>query len=189
MSDEPHTTDSLDELRHLPREVMPDAALEERTIAALRARSLLRSRWSARRVTAFGWLLAAGVAVVVFGTGLLTGRLGYGAPTPEPTFALMLYGGTTGSDSADHAQRADEYRRWVHDDHAWGRIIGGEALGDPVGDLPGADTSVVNAPERDELVGFFLIDAPDRQAAARLAAECPHLKYGGRVVVRQIQPT
>ncbi len=101
----------------------------------------------------------------------------------------MLYGGSTGSDTADHSQRADEYRRWVRADHEWGRVVGGEALGDRVSALSLVDTSAVRESGIDELVGFFLVTAPNRQAAVRLAADCPHLKYGGRVVVREIQPT
>jgi len=40
----------------------------------------------------------------------------------------------------------------------------------------------------DELGGFFLIQA-DSAEAFRIARECPHLKHGGTVQVRRIQPT
>jgi hypothetical protein len=33
-------------------------------------------------------------------------------------------------------------------------------------------------------VGFFLIRAESFEAAAATAAECPHVKYGGTVVIR-----
>jgi hypothetical protein len=53
-----------------------------------------------------------------------------------------------------------------------------------------AKTNITMSKARpDDLVGFFLVQAPSREAAAFLAAECPHLKYGGRVVVRMIAPT
>lgn len=189
MSDEPKTTDDVEELRQLPREVVPDATLEERIVGALRGRSLLQSRLPERKVTSVGWFVAASVAAMIFGAGFAAGRVGNGSTAAEPSFALMLYGGSTGRDAADHDQRADEYRRWARAEHEWGRVLGGEALGDRVSALSLVDTSVVSESGSDDLVGFFLIAAPDRQAAARLAADCPHLKYGGRVVVREIQPT
>jgi hypothetical protein len=40
----------------------------------------------------------------------------------------------------------------------------------------------------DELGGFFLIQA-DSAEAYRIARECPHLRHGGTVQVRRIQPT
>ncbi len=102
----------------------------------------------------------------------------------------MLYGGSTGSDSAAHATRAAEYSRWASAAHPWGRVIGGEALGDSAWTVSRAKTNIsLSKASSDDLVGFFLVQAPSREAAAFLAAECPHLKYGGRVVVRVIQPT
>jgi hypothetical protein len=95
----------------------------------------------------------------------------------------MLYG-EIGGDSATQMARAAEYGRWARAAHEGGRVLGGEALGSHV-----IDVGRVAAPGGDELVGFFLIQASDRQTAARMAADCPHVKYGGRVVVREIQPT
>ncbi|MGH7712844.1 MAG: hypothetical protein ACREOG_16255 [Gemmatimonadaceae bacterium] len=187
MSQEPN--DSLDALRQLPREVTPDASVEQRTIAALRAQSLLHVPLATRRFNLMPWLFAASIAAIAFVTGVATGRARSRPASPEPSFALMLYGASTGDDSSAHERRADEYRRWASDEHAWGRIIGGEALGDRVSGLAGADTSASKGRERDDLVGFFLIDAPNREAALRLAADCPHLKYGGRIVVREVQRT
>jgi hypothetical protein len=41
-------------------------------------------------------------------------------------------------------------------------------------------------PAGDVARGFFIIVADDEQAALAIAETCPHLKYGGRVVVRPI---
>jgi hypothetical protein len=66
----------------------------------------------------------------------------------------------------------------------------GEALGDSAWTVSRAKAGVsLSKPRSDDLIGFFLIQAPSREAAAFLAAECPHLKYGARVVVRVIEPT
>ena len=41
----------------------------------------------------------------------------------------------------------------------------------------------------DELGGFFLVQVADSAEAFRIARECPHLKHGGTVQVRRIEPT
>jgi len=184
MPHESDASDPLDELRALPREVAPEPGLEERTVAALRARSLLRGPRAPWRVRPGSWLAAAGVVLAVFLAGFGAGRAGSAPARPEASFALMLYG-SAGGDSATQARQAEEYGRWARATHADGRVIAGEALGDFVG-AAGRSAVVAGA---EELVGFFLVQAPSREAARRLAAGCPHVKYGGRVVVREIQPT
>ena len=37
--------------------------------------------------------------------------------------------------------------------------------------------------------GYFAIEAADYDEAVRLSSDCPHLKYGGRIELREIQPT
>ncbi|HJU76237.1 MAG TPA: hypothetical protein VJ717_21025 [Gemmatimonadaceae bacterium] len=180
MPSESDAGDALDELRELPREVAPDAKVQDRVIGALRAEGLLRP--PAVRRSVIPWLLAAGVAVVAFGLGTIVGSSS-GEAASDATFALMLYGGRTGSDSLEHAQRAAEYRQWAGATHATGRVIGGEALGDSVRAF-GAPVQASG-----DLVGYFLIIAPDRAAAVRLASGCPHIRYGGTVVVREVLPT
>jgi hypothetical protein len=181
----PDASDTVAELRELAPEIAPRAGLEERTVAALRARGLLRGRAMRWRLRPAGWLAAAGILVAVFLAGFASGRAGRVAPRPEASFALILYG-SVGGDSATQMERAAEYGRWARAQHEAGRVVGGEALGDFIS-AAGSDTVAAGGPE--DLVGFFLVQAPDRAAAARLAAGCPHVKYGGRVVVRAIQPT
>ena len=189
MTDDTKTHDFVPELGSLPNEVAPDSAVEQRTIAALRQRSLLRPQ-GVRAVGLRPLLALAAVAVIAFLYGLNVGRSDAPTRAPEASFALMLYGGSTGGDSSAHAVRAAEYRRWASAEHPWGRVIGGEALGDSAWTVSQAKAAVsLSKPRSDDLVGFFLIQAPSREAAAFLAAECPHLKYGGRVVVRVIEPT
>lgn len=189
MTDESRSEDILREFDSLPREVAPDAAIEQRTVAALRDRALLRQQ-SVRAVGARPWLAAAAIALTAYLAGLLSRGADRADTAPQASFALMLYGGSTGSDSSAHAARADEYRRWAAAEHPWGRVLGGEALADSAWTVSRGKTNIsLSQPRADELVGFFLVQAPSREAAAFLAAECPHLKYGGRVVVRAIQPT
>ena len=189
MTERTPSEEPLPELGALPNEVAPDAAVEQRTIAALRERSLLRPS-NVRAVGARPWLAAASISLTAFLAGLVISRPDPTPAAPQASYALMLYGGSTGTDSSAHAARAEEYRRWAAAEHPWGRVIGGEALRDSAWTVARAKTNVTMSSARsDDLVGFFLVQAPSREAAAFLAAECPHLKYGGRVVVRVIEPT
>jgi hypothetical protein len=38
----------------------------------------------------------------------------------------------------------------------------------------------------DRLAGYFVIGAASRAEAERIAATCPHLRHGGRVLVKAI---
>ena len=50
--------------------------------------------------------------------------------------------------------------------------------------------SVEGFPARNEMLsGFFIIEATTYEEAAAIAATCPHLKYGGRIELREIDPT
>jgi hypothetical protein len=39
------------------------------------------------------------------------------------------------------------------------------------------------------LAGFFLIEAPDYNAAVEVSRDCPHLEYGGTIEVREVDAT
>lgn len=185
------TNDPLqDALRHIRRETPPPASLEDATIRRLRAAGELR-----RPAPAMRWLAAAVLAAAFLGAGYWTGK-GTASGPPTPTYALLLYGGSTGDDSAAHAVRAAEYSAWATAVHPAGDIVGGEALGETgmlifkpdTGTFGGIAAAVVDAGDAHP-VGFFLVRADTRQAAMQLARDCPHLKYGGRIIVREVLPT
>lgn len=179
-------------LGRMPREMTPPPGLQNATVAALYNAGVLRRPHARPAVT---WILAAGLAVVAFGAGMYIPRPG--ATPAAPTFALLLYGGGSGNDSAAHATRAAEYTAWAASPQALGTVLGGEALSSggiaifkpDTGLFGGIAANVIDDDDPNELVGYFLVNAPDRQSALRMARDCPHLKYGGRVVVRTILPT
>lgn len=50
-------------------------------------------------------------------------------------------------------------------------------------------TLVVDGPyseAKEVLGGFFIIEAADYASAAEISMECPHLKYGGRIELREV---
>ena len=47
----------------------------------------------------------------------------------------------------------------------------------------------LNNPVRADLRGYFIVQAADLQRAQQLAVSHPHVKRGGTIVVRRIDPT
>jgi hypothetical protein len=103
-------------------------------------------------------------------------------------------------DPAGFADRSpDEIQRIIGEYIAWrqrlesnGKFLGGEKLRDEGGrhlSLGGSAVRIVDGPytEAKEIVGgYFLIDAASYEEAATLCCDCPHLKYGRRIELREI---
>lgn len=85
------------------------------------------------------------------------------------------------------------YLAWTDRIRAEGRHKAGNKLTDDPGKIirpEGGRTTATDGPyaESKEIVGgFYLISAKDYDEACRVAETCPHLTYGGRIEVRQIQ--
>jgi hypothetical protein len=185
------TPEERDALARLPREADPPAGLERATVAALAARGLLR-----RPRRRFAAVLALAASVLVF-AGLALARFGgEAAPAPDdrPRFALFLYEGPEYDQPAPGGmdQRVEEYVAWASAERADGTVEGGEKLkdGDDVAIEPdGSAGAVPSPPGEPRLAGYFLIRAADRRTAIEIARSCPHVRYGGRIVLREIEPT
>ncbi len=53
----------------------------------------------------------------------------------------------------------------------------------------GKDVRVVDGPfseAKEVLGGFFMIEAADYDSAVNISRDCPHLKYGGRIELREV---
>jgi hypothetical protein len=146
----------------LPRELPAPAGVEARLIGSLRA---LERRRRLRTLAA---------AAAVFAVGLGAGRLlTAAADSPAGGFLLLLYedGSYRPAEPGAEAARVDEYRSWARGVAAQGVPITGERLEDG-----GA------------IGGFFFVAVPTKMEAERIAATCPHVRYGGRVVVKAALP-
>lgn len=113
---------------------------------------------------------------------------------PEPSFVLVLHGlwpdaATIGP--ARTRERASEYWAWVDDLADRDLLIAagdlrwepGQRLG-PGGAVLAVDQSEVEQPQF--VVGMFALRVSSYEEARALAAECPHLRYGGQVSVRRV---
>ncbi|MBM3522989.1 MAG: transcription initiation protein [Alphaproteobacteria bacterium] len=93
---------------------------------------------------------------------------------------------------AEMARIIGEYRAWAQSLRTRNALAGGEKLADDPGRVmraKGSDVVVADGPyaESRELVGgYFIVIADSYDAAAALARDCPHLRYGGAIELRAI---
>jgi len=184
-TDEPLAGEEAAALAALRRDGVPPAAVEERVVEALRA----RGAFARRRPR---WTLVLGYAAVL-AIGLGAGRLWRPAPgalPAQPRFLLLLYQdvGFQEGGPAEQRARVREYGAWARGLARQGKLVSGEELRDDGQELRPSAASAALSPERlhGEPRGFFVVVAPDAAGAAAIAADCPHLRHGGRVVVRPI---
>ncbi|HEX9648855.1 MAG TPA: YciI family protein [Alphaproteobacteria bacterium] len=112
-----------------------------------------------------------------------------------PQFMLLLHNAprdTSKASPADMQAVVNEYSAWSQKLAAAGKLKGGQKLADEGGRMitaKGGKISVTDGPytETKEVVGgFFMIEAKSYDDAVKLSSDCPHLKFGGRIELRQI---
>ena len=193
MTDDPRNEpDSrlADALSRLHAEVEPPPRVEDRLVAQLKGRGDIMGPRSLRP-----WLIAAAIAAVLLlavrmlrqsetGTGPVV------ATESQPEFMLLIAEDTMYTPPADSVEartRVAEYTEWA------GRLAGGGHLVS-AGELAYSGTDVRSNGKTASVIdtragavsGYFLVRAVNLAQAEQLAAESPHLKYGGTVVVRAI---
>ena len=173
--------------RRLTNPELPPA-LEDRVVRSLSERGVLQrpprlwSRHAAMAVAAAA-RFALGIAV---GTRVEARRTAAPAAAPNaPRFALLLYGGPR-----DAPGVVDEYRRWARAVAAESRDVSGEKLGDAgVTVSTATPANAADSAAGRALAGFFIISASSQEDAVSVARGSPHVRHGGTIVVRPIDPT
>jgi hypothetical protein len=183
--------DAHDPARSLADPVEPPRALKHHVTESLSTRGLLaRATW---RTPYLGTAAAyATAAIVLFAGGVMVGRrVGKPAPDLRPHFALLLYE-DAGFRPSSHAALVAEYAAWATSLRAQGKLVMGEELdqGETLV-LEGVGNAAPLSPgearsEIGTLGGFFILRVANREEALTLARQCPHLKHGGRVVLRRL---
>jgi hypothetical protein len=160
------------QLQSLPREADPPAGVRQAVARAARQPAGTRRRlyWQTA--------VAASALIATFAAGRWTAPRATSGPQ-QREFALLLYGGEPSGSPDDHVT---EYAAWASKIRGEGRRISGEKLADESWSI-GAESA--NLPLR----GFFIVQARDDEDARRLAQAHPHVRYGGGIVVRPIEPT
>ncbi len=111
------------------------------------------------------------------------------------SFMLLLHDSTEGFGdlSAEDIQKViGEYVGWREKIAEEGKLIGGEKLGDEGGkhlSMNDGNIRVTDGPYaevKEALGGYFAIKAADYDEAVEIAKTCPHMIYGSKIEVRQI---
>jgi hypothetical protein len=113
-------------------------------------------------------------------------------PATGNRYALLLYTDSTFRSEGSAEERVAEYTEWARSLRARNRLELGERLRDSAQVV--SNRGEVSPGPRDEspygvMAGLFIISASGMADAVALAATCPHVKYGGRIVVRLIAGT
>lgn len=184
----------------------PDARARERfnrTLAAYAAgrerasptRAAAGPRWASSRLAIAAAVLIA--ALAGYGTASWAARRSLpvtaSATDTSSHFLLLLHENESMHvpDTPEaQAGLVAEYRAWAQGLSARGELVVAEKLSDErspwLGTVADGSTSDRSG---DHVSGFFVIRAPDLAAARRIAEECPHLRYGGRIELRAIERT
>lgn len=111
---------------------------------------------------------------------------------------LLLHESTTGFadlSAEDIEQIIGEYVAWSNAVAEQGKMVGGKKLKDEGGKslmLNNGSLRVTDGPfaEAKEVIGgYFAITADNYDEAVQTAQTCPHLKYGGRIELREVEST
>lgn len=175
-----------DAFEGLRREIDPGSDFDRRLWQRLRREGALHS--SAATARSRGWPLQVAAAVIFFALGLGLGTWLPDAGQPRQAdgrYMLLLLPGEAPASPASADRLVAEYGEWARDLRRQGRTATGERLagGGPM--LPSGQAE----PEVPALEGFFIISASSPEAALDTARTHPHLRYGGRIALREIIAT
>jgi hypothetical protein len=142
----------------------------------------------------FGWVWAvASVAacVLCFGAGVLFRSRSVAMIPGEPAgnrYVLLLTDSRSVNISGTSQETAlvQEYSAWAQRQQVAGHLVAGEKLDDASLEL---SSSQEIRTEDTSLGGYFVIAAPNLDAAIAIARTCPHVIHGGTIVIRPIDPT
>jgi hypothetical protein len=176
------------------RQASPPPFLEDRVVDALKDASLIRSSPGAwwLRFAKPGLAVAAALLLVVLGAMMGAKWLSTPQPLPQAQFMLVLRsvpGESSATSSDEVMNRVKEYSHWASEMRKKGMMVGGEKLKDEARVLTVTDgrVAVIESLPDNPIAGYFLIRAQDFRQATAIAQDCPHLRYGGTIEVRQIE--
>lgn len=180
------SADEIPELRSLAREMPLPFHLENATVAELRRRGLFASKPGVRRQVLRAVLSAAAALLLVVG-GFFSGiHFRPQARAEKSTFVLLLRESSAFRNAHQEDSLVQEYKAWAREVTSSGIAIRGEKLTDDVHLLHLSQSE--SQADSETVAGFFLVDASDLQQALQIASGCPHVRHGGTIEVRKIDP-
>ncbi len=107
---------------------------------------------------------------------------------PEFMF-LIRQDSTAAATPAQGKEIVEKFMAWARQLRERGQFKGGDEIQSNGRILSMVDGNVVESPfmpGKDEVAGYFLIEAADYVEATQIARECPGLHYGDKIEIRQI---
>lgn len=185
-TDDDLTPAEQESLAALRRDLPPSDALEKAVLGRLASLGLVRERGPEPRRRVHPLLFLA-AAAGLFIAGLLAGGRAFRAETPSaatPRYVLFLEGSGPEPPAPEEARRVEAYKQWARRIAGEGHLIAGEKLVAEATRVGGGSSAAGGEAVR----GYFVIAAANDAQALAIARGCPHLLYGGWIVVRKIDP-
>ncbi len=159
----------------------PPASLYNKTVHRLKSEGLIETN-TKRLSPYFRWSLAIAASVLIF----IAGRWSVTSNTinPEQAYMLLLHE-DEGFNPGDPDEMFMEYALWMGKTMADGVNITGQELEsdatlvDNIGNV-----TQIEDPGLDKVTGYFIVEAPSKQEAIKIAQSMPHLKYGGSIEIK-----
>ena len=163
---------------------VPSDRLEANVIAALRKQKLFGHQGPLKR---WGWRIAASF-VLLYSLGFVTHiLLQKSSDVTEYSYMLVLHEDDQFQTDASPQQMFSEYAQWMKKVNDSGINIEGQELALPSSLLQSERNGMkVNQSISSRVTGYFLMDTDSYEKAIQIASQSPHLKYGGKIEVKEI---
>lgn len=165
------------------RDANPSPELQRRVERTLRQRGYLSSTPPIWRSIG----LAASLLVAA-GLGFGAGRFRPEAVLHEGReYLFLLREDSTYRDDRPVNDIIREYGRWADSLRRNNLLVTAAKLGDEEMSVVAPQVAFTPDPRESPTSGFFIVRAPDLASARAMAAASPHVRYGGRIVVRPVE--
>lgn len=133
------------------------------------------------------WQVAMALAAALV-LAFMGGRAtrGQGGEATGSQYLLLLYEGAGYRDDRPMQETVAEYARWADSLRGRRLLTRAHKLDEQQLALLGAQPAREEAPTQSEPTGLFIVRAESAAEAAAIARTSPHLKYGGRIVLRRL---
>lgn len=164
-------------LERLFADATPPASLRDRVIHDVIPTGKRRAPWKPA-------LALVAMLVLAFLSGRAT--RGVGMESEGSQYLLLLYEGAEYRDDRPMQETVAEYSRWADSLRERRLLTRAHKLDDPTLALLQGRAHESSTITSSDPTGFFIVRADSRDSAAAIAQTSPHLKYGGKIVLRRL---
>ena len=164
-------------LEKLFDDAVPPPSLRDRVLRDAMPPLKQRARWR------MALALAAALVLAFMGGRATRGAAG---ETEGSQYLLLLYEGAGYRDDRPLQETVAEYARWADSLQGQRLLTRAHKLDEEQLALLNTQPAVAEVPTASEPTGLFIVRAESSAEAAAIARTSPHLKYGGRIVLRKL---